>query len=106
MNGRKRNDYYKESEDRGERKSDRRELRPPDTSTLSSLLTLLNSISPTTLKTLICTSFTSTLYTIYSNTTIFSFLLSSSSSTEYTLEAEHVTPFSFTFGTTGIICPM
>lgn len=30
-----------------------RELRPPDTSTLSSLLTLLNSISPTKLKTLI-----------------------------------------------------
>lgn len=82
------------------------ELRPPDTSTLSSLLTLLNSISPTNLKTLICTSFTSTLYTTYSNTTIFSFRLSSSSSTECTLEAEHVTPFSFTFGTTEIICPI
>ena len=83
----------------GERKSERSELRPPDTSTLSSLLTLLNSNSPTKLKTLICTSFTSTLYTIYSNTTIFSFRLSSSSSTECTLEAEHVTPFNFTFGT-------
>lgn len=82
------------------------ELRPPDTSTLSSLLTLLNSISPTKFKTFICTSFNSTLYTIYSNTTIFSFRLSSSSSTECTLEAEHVTPFSFTFGTTEIICPM
>lgn len=102
MNGRKRDDYYKEREDWGKRKSERSELRPPNTSTLSSLLTLLNSISPTKLKTLICTSFTSTLYTIYSNTTIFSFRLSSSSSTEFTLEAEHVTPFSFTFGTIGI----
>lgn len=103
MNGRKRDDYYKEKEDWGERKS---ELRPPDTSTLSSLLTLLNSISFTKLKTLICTSFTSTLYTTYSNTTIFSFRLSSSSSTECTLDAEQVTPFSFTFGTTEIICPI
>lgn len=83
-----------------------RELRPPDTSTLSSLLTLLNSISPTKLKTLICTSFTSILYTTYSNTTIFSFRLSSSSSTECTLEAEHTTPFSFTFGVIEIICPI
>lgn len=106
MNGRKRNDYIRESEDWGERKSERSELRPPDTSTLTSLLTLPNYISPTKLKTLICTSFTSTLYTIYSNTIIFSFRLSSSSSTECTLEAEHVTPFSFTFGTTEIICPM
>ena len=99
MNGRKR------EEERG-KKSERSELRPPDTSTLPPLLTLLNSISPTKLKTLICTSFTSTLYTTYSNTTIFSFRLSNSSSTECTLEAEHVTPFSFTFGTTEIICPM
>ena len=106
MNGRKRNDYIRESEDWGERKSERSELRPPDTSTLSSLITLLNSISPTKLKTLICTSFNSTLYTTYSNTIIFSFRLSSSSSTECTLEAEQVTPFSFTFGTTEIICPM
>lgn len=103
MNGRKRNDYCKR-ESKGN--SERSEIRHPDTSTLSSLLTLLNSISPTKFKTLICTSFNSTLYTIYSNTTIFSFLLSSSSSTECTLEAEHVTPFSFTFGTTEIICPM
>lgn len=99
----KRNDYYKRKSEKSKGNSDRRELRPPDTSTLSSLL---NSISPTKLKTLICTSFNSTLYTIYSNTTIFSFRLSSSSSTEVTLEAEHVTPFSFTFGTTEIICPM
>lgn len=100
MNGRKREEEREEREDESKGKSERSELRPPDTSTL------LNSISPTTLKTLICTSFTSTLYTIYSNTTIFSFLLSSSSSTAFTLEAEHVTPFSFTFGTTEIICPM
>lgn len=103
MNGRKRNEKREEREDESKGKSERSELRPPDTSTISSLL---NSISPTKLKTLICTSFTSTLYTIYSNTTIFSFRLSSSSSTECTLEAEHVTPFSFTFGTTEIICPM
>ena len=106
MNGRKREEERGKREDERERKSERSELRPPDTSTLISLLTLLNSISPTKLKTLICTSFTSTLYTIYSNTTMFSFRLSSSSSTECTLEAEHVTPFSFTFGTTEIICPM
>lgn len=106
MNGRKRNYYYKRESEKSKRNSDRRELRPPDTSTLISLLTLLNSISPTKLKTLICTSFTSTLYTIYSNTTIFSFRLSSSSSTEFTLEAEHVTPFSFTFGVIETICPM
>lgn len=106
MNGRKREEEREKRGKEGERKSERSELRPPDTSTLISLLTLLNSISPTKLKTLICTSFTSTLYTIYNNTTIFSFRLSSSSSTECTLEAEHVTPFSFTFGTIGIICPM
>ena len=106
MISRKRNDYEDKSGRERERKSERSELRPPDTSTLSSLLTLLNSISPTKLKTLICTSFNSTLYIIYSNTTIFSFRLSSSSSTEFTLEAEHVTPFSFTFGTTEIICSM
>lgn len=102
MNGRKREERSGKREDESKSKSERSELRPPDTSTLSSLLTLLNSISPTKLKTLICTSFTSTLYTIYSNTTIFSFRLSSSSSIECTLEAEHVTPFSFTFGTTEI----
>lgn len=106
MNGRKRNDYSGKRGKERERKSERSEIRPPDTSTLPSLLTLLNSISPTKLKTLICTSFTSTFYTTYSNTTIFSFRLSSSSSTECTLEAEHTTPFSFTFGTIGIICPM
>lgn len=106
MNGRKREEERGKREESGERKSERSELRPPDTSTLISLITLLNSISNTNLKTLICTSFNSTLYTIYSNTTIFSFRLSSSSSTECTLEAEHVTPFSFTFGTTEIICPM
>lgn len=105
MNGRKREEKRGKREESGERKSERSELRPPDTSTLSSLLTLLNSISPTKFKTLICTSFTSTLYTIYSNTTIFSFLLSSSSSTECTLEAEHVTPFSFTFSAIGIQHP-
>lgn len=44
-------------------------------------------------------------YTIYSNTTIFSFRLSSSSSTECTLDAEHVTPFIFTFGAIGIQHP-
>ena len=106
MNGRKRNDYYKRESEKSKENSERSELRPPDTSTLSSLLTLLNSISPTKLKTLICTSFNSTLYTTCSNTTIFSFRLSSSSSTECTLEAEHVTPFSFTFGTIEIICPI
>lgn len=106
MNGRKREEKREEREDESKGKSERSELRPPDTSTLSSLLTLLNSISPTKLKTLICTSFNSTLYTTYSNTIIFSFRLSNSSSTECTLEAEHTIPFSFTFGTTEIICPM
>ena len=106
MNGRKREEKRGKREKSGERNSERSELRPPDTSTLPSLLTLLNSISPTKLKTLICTSFNSTLYTIYSNTTIFSFRLLSSSSTECTLEAEHVTPFSFTFGVIEIIGPM
>lgn len=106
MNGRKREEEREEREDESKGKSERSEIRPPDTSTLSSLLTLLNSISPTKLKTLICTSFTSTLYTIYSNTTIFYLRLSSSSSTECTLEAEHVTHFSFTFGVIEIICPM
>lgn len=110
MNGRKREEEREKREDESKGKTRRRRVSPPDTSTLSSLLTLLNSISPTNLKTLICTSFNSTLYTIYSNTTIFSFRLSSSSSTECTLEAEHVIPFSFTFsftfGTTEIICPM
>lgn len=103
MNGRKRNDYYKRESEKSKGNSDRRGLFPTNTSTL---LPLLNSISPTKFKTLICTSFNSTLYTIYSNTTIFSFRLSSSSSTECTLEAEHVTPFSFTFGVIEIICPL
>lgn len=134
MNGRKRNDYHNKDSEKSKGNSERSELRPPDTSTLthlSTLLTLLiqtslnntnntifyiiqitiqntslSTISNTFLKTLICTSFNSTLYTIYSNTTIFSFRLSSSSSTECTLEAEHVTPFNFTFGVIETICPM
>lgn len=46
MNGRKRNDYYKRESEKSKGNSDRRELRPTNTSTL---------------------------YTIYNNTTIFSF---------------------------------
>lgn len=130
MNGRKREEKREEREDESKRKSERSELRPPDTSTLPPLITLSNTyytptLNPTQFPTIcstqntilstICPTFLSTftrsytstfLYTIYSNTTIFSFRLSSSSSTECTLEAEHVTPFSFTFGTTEIICPM
>lgn len=121
MNGRKRNDYSGKREDERERKSERSELRPPDTSTLPPPLTLPTLITQTSLNTIqntifhnilcntlntICATLFSTLtrsststflYTIYSNTTIFSFRLSSSSSTEFTLEAEHVTPFNFTF---------
>lgn len=134
MNGRKREEKREKREKSGERNSERSELRPPDTSTLpppSTLPTLLIqtslnntnntifyiiqiTIQNTSLSTISNTSLQNTYfnvyfitpYTIYSNTTIFSFLLSSSSSTECTLEAEHTTPFSFTFGTIGIICPM
>jgi hypothetical protein len=130
MNGRKRDEEREEREDESKGKSERSELRPPDTSALISLLTLSNTyytptLNPTqfpnicstqnTILSTICPTFLSTLtrsytstflYTTYSNTTIFSFRLSSSSNTECTLEAEHVTPFSFTFGTTEIICPM
>lgn len=34
MNDRKRNDYYKRESEKSKGNSDRRELRPPDTSTL------------------------------------------------------------------------
>lgn len=134
MNGRKRNDYYKRESEKSKENSERSELRPPNTSTLpppSTLPTLLIqtslnntnntifyiiqiTIQNTSLSTISNTSLQNTYfnvhftisYTTYSNTTIFSFRLSSSSSTDCTLEAEHVTPFSFTFGTTEIICPM
>lgn len=49
MNGRKRNDYYKRESEKSKGKSERSELRPPDTSTLSSSSTLPTLISQTSL---------------------------------------------------------
>ena len=106
MNGRKRNYYYKRESEKRERNSDRREISPPDTSILTPLLTLPTTFSTTSLQNTYFNVHFTISYTTYSNTTIFSFRLSSSSSTDCTLEAEHVTPFSFTFGVIEIICPM
>lgn len=102
MNGRKRNDYYKKESEKSKGNSERSELRPPNTSTLSSLLTIFNSSFTTSLQNTYFNVHFTISYTTYSNNTIFSFRLSSSLSTDCTLEAEHTTPFSFTFGTIGI----
>lgn len=122
MNGRKRNDYYKRESEKSKGNSDRRELRPPDTSTLISLLTLLNSISPPTLNspqfptthstlnntlstirpTFLSTLTRSSLCTIHTTHNITTnrlvFLDCSSLSTDSFLEEEQITPFASTFG--------
>lgn len=72
MNGRKRDDYYKEREDWGERKSERSELRPPNTSTLPHLISPLNTYCPTQLNTYLTTFLniiSNTIHTTHNNTT-------------------------------------
>ena len=131
MNGRKRNDYYKRESEKNKRNSERSELRPPNTYTLPSLLTLLNSISPTSLNfiknTILCSTqltlqntilstfrltliqtltYTSlcTIHTTHNITTNrLVFLLCSSLSTDSFLDAEHIIPFTSIVGNDSFV---
>lgn len=47
MNGRKRNDYYKRESEKSKGNSERSELRPPNTSTLPTLISPLNTYCST-----------------------------------------------------------
>ena len=119
MNGRKREEKREEREDESKGKSERSELRPPDTSTLplplnthstptlnptqiptiySTQNTILSTIRPTFLSTLIQIS----LYIIYTTHNIttnrLDFLDCSSFSTDSRFDAEHIIPFASTLG--------
>lgn len=126
MNGRKRNDYYKRESEKSKGNSERSELRPPNTSTLPSLLPLINTFSPaslnntkntilcltqivlqnTILSTISCTflqiliqSSLCTIHTTHNITTNrLVFLLCSSLSTDSLLESLQIIPFTSIVG--------